>query len=110
MFKPMRLKFNLANLLLLLAGFGAFATGVFSVVTESVGSGFGRHATAVTLYKEDGAGSYWFAVVIWFASGIWFTCLALMSAREEFDSAGESLVDGARRRARELEMKRSNDD
>jgi len=103
----MRLKFNLANGLLLLAGLAAFATGIFSVVTDAVGSGFGRNSAAVTLYKEDGAWPYWLSVLMWFGLGIALTCVAWLSAREEYDADPGSLADQARRRARETEIKRT---
>ncbi len=99
----MKLKFNLANGLLLLTGLAAFGMGIFSVVTESVGSGFGRGAAKVTTYKEDDASAYWFAVLMWFGTGIGLTWVALMSAREEHDKDPGSLADQARRRARERE-------
>ncbi|MBA4327627.1 MAG: hypothetical protein C0428_05315 [Polaromonas sp.] len=106
LFKLMKLKFNVANGLLLLAGLGCLGTGIFSVVTEAVGSGFGRGAPTVTLYKEDGASAYWFMVLGWFGFGIWLIGVALMSAREEYDAAPGSLADQARRRARQREVDR----
>lgn len=104
----MKLKFNLANGLLLLAGLGCIGTGIFSVVTEAVGSGFGRGAPTVTLYKEDGASAYWFMVLGWFGFGTWLMWVALMSAREEYDKDPGSVADQARRRARERDINRSN--
>lgn len=102
----MKLKFNVANGLLLLVGFAAFGAGIFSVVADSVGSGFGRGAAKVTIYKEDGASAYWFAVLTWFGTGIGLTWVALMSAREEYDADLGSLADQARRRARQREIDR----
>ena len=103
----MKLKFNLANGLLLLAGVGCIGTGLFSVVTDTVGSGFGRGSPTVTLYKEDGASAYWLMVLGWFGFGIWLIWVALMSAGEEYDADPGSLSDQARRRAKEREDSRS---